>query len=302
MHQEKIDKKIDLNRKIDLEIIILNFNTQFWLKKTLTSLTAFFLEKTKYTVKVTVVDNNSQDESVSMLTSEFPWVTLIESSSNGGFAAGNNLALKQTKATYVMLLNSDVECTELSFFDRLIEYVNTKSEVAVITPYIMLPTGQIDPACHRGEPTLWASFTYFLGLEKMFPTSSIFSQYHQWYKSLKVTHEIDACSGACMLVRTEAMKKIGLLDEQFFMYAEDLDWCKRFRDKNYKIVFKHNVKIIHHKYKSGLGSTTKKVARQTSEHFYDTMLQYYDKHYANANHPLVRQIVKVIIQIRKGVL
>lgn len=296
MHQAKIDKHIDL------EIIILSYNTQFWLKKTLSSLKEFFLDKTKHTVKVTVVDNNSVDESVSMLTSEFPWVNLIVSPTNGGFAAGNNLALKQTTASYVMLLNSDVECTEHSSFDTLIEYLESKPEVAVITPHIMLPTGQIDPACHRGEPTLWASFTYFLGLEKLFPTSKLFAQYHQWYKSLKIIHEIDACSGACMIVRVTAMRKVGLLDEQFFMYAEDLDWCKRFRDKQYKIVFNPTVQIVHHKYKSGLGSTTKKVARQTTEHFYDTMLQYYDKHYAKSNHPLVRQIVKVLIKIKKGVL
>jgi GT2 family glycosyltransferase len=288
--------------QLDLEIIILSFNTQFWLKKTLQTLQEFYLEKTKYTVQVTIVDNNSTDESVAMVQELFPKVNLIQSPSNDGFAAGNNLALKKTTAKYAMLLNSDMEFTEKSNLDTLIEYLDNKTEVGVVSPAVMLPTGNLDPASHRGEPTLWASITYFLGLEKLFPTSKLFGQYHQWYKPLNIIHTIDACSGAAMIVRTSLLKKVGLLDEQFFMYAEDLDWCKRFRDSEYLIVFHPEVVVIHHKYKSGLGSGSKKIARKTSVHFYDTMLQYYDKHYAKQYPSVVRSILQVLIQIRKGVL
>lgn len=290
------------NSQPDLEIVILSYNTQFWLKKTLQTLHSFYLTKTAYAVKVTVVDNNSTDLSVSMVKEEFGWVNLIESEHNDGFAAGNNLALRQTNARYVLLLNSDVESIEKSNFDYLIEYMDTKPEVGIISPAIMLPTGKLDPACHRGEPTLWASITYFIGLERLFPTSKLFAQYHQWYKSLKSIHQIDACSGAAMLVRTSAMNTIGFLDEQFFMYAEDLDWCKRFRDAGYLIVFNPDVIVIHHKYKSGMSSSSKKIAQKTSVHFYDTMLQYYDKHYSNEYPQFVRKIIQILITIRKGVL
>jgi GT2 family glycosyltransferase len=286
----------------DLEIIILSFNTQFWLKKTLQTVQEFYLDKTKYTVLITVVDNNSTDGSADMVKEQFKWVNLIQSPSNDGFAAGNNLALKKTTARYAMLLNSDMEFTEKSDLDTLIEYLDNKKEVAVISPAVMLPTGKLDPASHRGEPTLWASFTYFLGLEKLFPTSTLFGQYHQWYKPLNTIHTIDACSGAAMIVRASLLQKVGLLDEQFFMYAEDLDWCKRFRDAGHLVVFHPEVVVIHHKYKSGLGSNSKKIARKTSAHFYDTMLQYYDKHYAKQYPSIVRSFIQVLIQLRKGVL
>ena len=287
-------------KQLDLEIIILNYNTQFWLKKTLTTLKEFYLDVTKFSVGVTVVDNNSDDESVPMLQQEFKWVNIIQSPSNDGFAAGNNIALKKTTATYCMLLNSDVEFTQHSNLDPLLSYLESKPEVGIITPHIVLPTGAIDPACHRGEPTLWASFTYFTGLEKMFPNSKNFAQYHQWYKSLEYIHEIDACSGAAMIVRTSAMQKVGFLDEQFFMYAEDLDWCKRFREKKYLIIFDPDATVVHHKNKSGISSGSKKIAKQTSAHFYDTMLQYYDKHYAKKYSPLVRHGIQLLIHIKKG--
>ena len=286
----------------DLEIIILSFNTQFWLKKTLQTLKEYYLDSSKYSILVTVVDNNSSDESVEMVKEEFSWVNLIESPSNDGFAAGNNQALSQTEARYVMLLNSDVESTEKSNFDTLITYMDTKPEIGVVTPAIVLPTGKIDPACHRGEPTLWASATYFAGLEKLFPTNRFFAQYHQWFKPLNTIHEIDACSGAAMIVRSSAMKTVGLLDERFFMYAEDLDWCKRFRDAGYLIVFNPDVTVIHHKYKSGMSSSSKKIAQKTSAHFYDTMLQYYDKHYAEEYPRFVRSLLQILITLRKGVL
>ena len=291
-----------ISDQLDLEIIILSFNTQFWLKKILQTVQEFYIDTTNYTVGVTVVDNNSSDESVSMVQEQFPWVNLIQSPSNDGFAAGNNIALKKTTARYAMLLNSDMEFIEKSNLDTLIEYLDNKNEVAVVTPAIMLPTGKLDSASHRGEPTLWASFTYFLGLEKLFPTSKIFGQYHQWYKPLTAIHTVDACSGAAMIVRTSLLKKVGLLDEQFFMYAEDLDWCKRFRDAGHLIVFHPEVVVIHHKYKSGLGSNSQKIARKTSSHFYDTMLQYYDKHYAKQYPSIVRSFIQVLIQLRKGVL
>lgn len=284
----------------DLEIIILNYNAQFWLKKTLSTLKEQYLDKTKYTVEVTVVDNASQDDSVKMLKKDFPWVKVLESGGNIGFAAGNNLALKETKSRYVMLLNSDVESTKDSHFDEVIEYLDEHTQVAVITPLILLANGMIDWACHRGEPDIWASFTYFTGLEKHFKGNKRFGQYHQTYKDLRSIHEIDACSGAAMIVRTSAMKEVGYLDETFFMYAEDLDWCKRFKDAGYQIVFYPNVTVIHHKYKSGISSISRETAAKTRNYFYETMLQYYDKHYQNRYPTWVRWLVQQVVELKKG--
>lgn len=284
----------------DLEIIILNFNTQFWLKKALSSLEEFYLKKTKYKILVTVVDNDSEDNSVQMVKKEFKWVNLIESKENNGFSAGNNLALKDSSAKYVMLMNSDLELTEKSNFDLLINYMNQNPKVGIITPKIILPNGNLDYSCHRGEPTLWASICYFSGLAKKFPQKPLFAQYHQTYKDFTEIHEIDACSGACMLVRTSKMKTIGLLDERFFMYAEDLDWCKRFRDANNKVIYFPEVEVIHHKYKSGIKSSSSKTSTKVKVHFYDTMIQYFDKHYKDKYPRFVRNLIRYFLFIKKG--
>ncbi len=291
-----------MHKPVDLTIVVLSYNSQFWLKKTLSSLQEKYLVTTTRKVEVIVVDNNSQDESVKMMRHDFPEIKLILNSANTGFAAGNNLALKEVTSTYTMLLNSDVELTDDSNLDTLLEYLDTHPKVGVITPLIKLVNGEIDLACHRGEPTLWASFTYFFGLERLFPYSQRFSQYHQLYKGFGETHEIDACSGAAMLLRTSAMHKVGLLDEQFFMYAEDLDWCKRFRDQHYKIVFFPQVSVIHHKYKSGISSLSTQTATKTKNYFYQTMLQYYDKHYHNRYPRWVRRVIYYFLEMKKGAL
>jgi len=290
------------SNKPDLTIIILNYNSQFWLKKTLTTLKESYLDKTKYQVKVVVVDNASTDDSTTMIKRSFRWVELIESPENNGFAAGNNLALAKLDSKYGMLLNSDIEFTANSNLDLLIDLLENKetTQVGVVTPRLEFPNGAIDPACHRGEPTLWASFTYMLNLEKLFPQIKLFSSYHQYYKNLSTAHEIDACSGAAMIFRTRDLKKIGFLDERFFMYAEDLDWCRRFRDQRKKIIYYPYVTLIHHKNKSGIGSKSPATANKTKRYFYDTMLQYYDKHYQTAYPSWVRTLVKYSLKIKKG--
>jgi N-acetylglucosaminyl-diphospho-decaprenol L-rhamnosyltransferase len=283
-----------------LTIVILSYNSQFWLKKTLQTLKKYYLAKTESEVKVVVVDNASTDDTAAMVRQQFRWVELISQDENRGYAAGNNVALKTVKTTYAMLLNSDVEFTEDSNLDILLEYLQHHSDVGVITPRIEYTSGNPDLASHRGEPTLWASFTFFVGLERVFSKSKWFAQYHQLYKGFDDVHQIDACSGAAMIVRTSAMKKVGLLDERFFMYAEDLDWCKRFREAGFAIIYHPSVKVIHHKYKSGLLSSSRQIVTKTKGHFYDTMLQYYDKHYAQKYPKWVRSVVKVILDIKKG--
>jgi len=283
-----------------LTLIILNYNSQFWLKKTLTSLKINYLDKSKTKVKIIVVDNNSQDDSVKMVKKEFPWIELIELDNNSGYAAGNNVALKAVDSEYVMLLNNDVEFTAGSNLDLLIEFLKQHQQFAVASPKVFLSNGKLDWACHRGEPTPWASFTYFLGLAELFPQSKLFARYHQTYQNMNDSHTIDACTGAAMMIRTKYMNEVGLLDELFFMYAEDLDWCKRFRDAGYKISFVPLTSIIHHKYKSGIKTQTEITALQAKKSFYNTMLQYYDKHYQSKYPKIIRWLLKTFLFIKKG--
>ena len=286
--------------KHDLTLIILSYNTQFWLKKTLETLKEFYLDKTKYKIKTIVVDNGSTDGSIEFVKKNMKWVELIETGENLGFAGGNNVALKKVESRYAMLLNSDLEFRADSNLDILINYMDKHPEAGVITPKIEFINGAIDPACHRGEPTLWASLTYFTKLEKLFPKSQLFGQYHQYYKDLTTHHIIDACSGATFLIRKEVMDEIGYLDERFFMYAEDLDWCRRVRNFDFQVIYHPEVKITHHKYKSGIKSTSKQIAKTTNRYFYDTMLQYYDKHYVDKYPKFIRTLIRYFITIKKG--
>jgi len=289
-----------MHKNIDLTIIIVNFNGKKWLDLTLTTLKKFYLTKTKFQVEVVVVDNASTDGSVELIRQHFNWVKLIVLSVNQGFAAANNVALKKVNSTFAMLLNSDVEFSEESNLDELINYLMANPEVGVVTPKLVLTNGQIDPACHRGEPTPWASLTYFVGLAKIFPRSRLLAQYHQSYQDLATVHQIDACSGAAMMVRAALIKKVGLLDERFFMYAEDIDWCRRFRLNGGSVIYYPLVKLVHHKHKSGLQSSARQTSHQTSQYFYTTMAQYYDKHYAGHYSNWLNWLIKQVINIKKA--
>ncbi len=286
-------------KKHRLAIILVNYNGSFWLKKTLSSLEEFYLNKTKNKVEVWLVDNHSSDDSVTMVKTDFPWVHLIVAPENLGFAKANNLAIAQTDADYLMLLNSDTQLTSQSQLDKLINYLYEHKEVGMIGPRLLLTNGELDPACHRGEPTLWASFTYFSGLEKLFPQNKLFSQYHAYFADLNSIHFVEAISGAAMMISRPALNIVGPLDEDFFLYGEDLDWCKRFRDHNFPIVYNPEVTIIHHKNKSGIENSDQSIKKKTNTHFYDTMLQYYDKHYAKKYPQFVRTFVKTILAMKK---
>lgn len=287
-------------KELDLSIIILNYNGLFWLKKLLPTIDKHYLKQTKYKVEVIVVDNDSQDDSVKFLEKNFHWVKVLESGRNGGFAFGNNVALRQTQARYVMLLNSDTEFLEKkSNLDILINYLDKNRKVAVVGPRLELSNGQLDPASHRGEPHPWAAFSYFIGLEKLFPQSKFFGQYHLSHLDLGTIHQVDAISGAAMMVKQSAIKKVGFLDENFFMYGEDLDWCRRFRDANYQVVFHPQVTIIHHKYKSGIKSVNRKTAKKTHSFFYDAMLTYYDKYYGPKYPNFLRRLLRSYIFVKR---
>lgn len=265
-----------------LEIIIVSYNSLRWLKKTLDSLDRFYLPHSKYNIIITVVDNASTDDTINFLENEYRKINLIKSEKNLGFSAGNNLALKKSNADYIMLLNSDMEFTEKSKnIDKLIEYLESNRNIAMITPKLLLSNSKLDMACHRGEPGLIDAFFYFAGFEKLFPKVKFFTKYHMLYKDFSTIHEVDAMTGACMVMKNETLKKIGYFDERFFMYSEDMDLCRRFRDKGYGIIFYPEIEIIHHKYKSGLSSSDENTKKKISNHFYNSFLLYYDKHYNN---------------------
>lgn len=270
-----------MNKKT-LEIILVSYNSSYWLEKTLISLYKYYINCSKYNIVITVVDNASTDNSVEMIQKNYPQINLIQSHKNLGFAAGNNLALRKSKADYIMLLNSDTELTDKSKnIDTLIDMLEQDKNAGMITPKLLLSNGKTDMACHRGEPSLFDCLLYYLGFEKIFPKIKFFTKYHLLHKDFNTVHEVDAITGACMITKLKTFKEVDFFDERFFMYSEDMDLCRKYREKGYKIIFNPFVEIIHHKYKSGLQSKNKKTNKNIKKHFYNSFLLYYDKWYKN---------------------
>ncbi len=289
-----------------LSIIIASYNTKDYLVSALKSIDSIVLKELgKRNLEVIVVDNGSIDGSIEAVKKGFPDVELIETGEHVGYAKANNRALSVARGEYVMLFNSDAEFTEDGSITTLLAFLDEHQQVAVLTPKVVLDSGKLDWACHRGFPTPWRAFAYFSGLHKIFPKTKKFLGYHLNWMDLETDHEIDACSGAAMIVRASAMEKVGLLDERFYMYAEDIDWCFRFKHANYKVVYHPGLTVLHHKYQSGKkhGAETE-VGRKTIRMFYDTMFQFYEKHYAKHYPRIVTVMVKTgikFIKVMKGV-
>jgi GT2 family glycosyltransferase len=293
-----------------LTIVILNFNTAALTKRAVESTLAATCEQG---LRIVIVDNASSDTSTDVirtLIKKHAEVSGIFLKENIGFAAGNNAALKDLDTPYVMLLNSDAYFPEGSNLDVLLTYIETHPQVAVLTPKVILGNGNLDPACHRGFPTPYASFSYFSGLEKLFPHSVLFGRYHQTWKDMDVIHEIDACTGAAMLVRTKALSEIGLLDERFFMYGEDLDWCYRFKEKQFVVMYHPGLTVIHDKHRSGVKKlehdqteTALLIQTKTRAAFWDAMKLFYHKHYRSSYPWFVEQLmlggIELVRRIRK---
>ena len=250
-------------KKVDLSIIILSYNTRPLLRNCLQAISR--AKKNDYQIETIVVDNDSSDGSQKMVVDEFLWVKLIKSRKNLGFAGGNNLGFKSTRGRYLLFLNSDTEIMPEALI-KMVEFMDKNLKVGASTPKTLLFSGGMDQDCHRGFPTPWASVTYFLGLEKLFPKSKIFGQYHQFYLDLNKIHEIDAGFGTFMFVRQKALEQVGNWDENYFFYGEDLDLFYRIKKADWKIMFYPEPLVIHHKgASSGLRKESKEVARPSRE-------------------------------------
>lgn len=274
---------------MDLSIIILNLNTKSFLRDCLESLSNSQLEKNRF--EILVSDNGSSDGSMEMIKAEFPSVKVIENSQNLGFAAGNNSALPHISpnSRYILFLNSDTKVPPETL-SEMTTFMDQNPKVGASTCLVETRDGTIDWNCHRGFPTPLTSLSYFLGLHKLFPRSSVFSGYYQAYKDLTTTHEVDAIEGAFMFVRREAGEQLALSeakwwDEDFFFFGEDLDFCYRIKEKGWQVFYNPKVKIWHYKgathgfNKQGVVEFSRverhRLIRSTTE----AMRLFYQKHY-----------------------
>lgn len=265
-----------------LSIIILSYNTDNQTLRCLNSISELGMHSD---CEVFVVDNASVDDSVPMIKSLMPWVKLIENKENRGFSRANNQAMRLAQGEFILLLNSDTENISEAI-EKTLGFIVKHPEIDAATCRVELENGQLDQACHRGFPTPWASLCYFMKIDKLFPKSKLFGQYHLTYKLLSEPHEIDSPSGCFFLVRRSVINKVGLLDETYFFFGEDVDWAYRIKQAGGKIYFYPDAKIIHYK---GISSGIKKetsmktkasveIKRKSINYFYDAMKIFYSKY------------------------
>ena len=195
--------------------------------------------------EIVIVDNFSDDGTLEMLMEEFPGVYVIENARNLGFTAPMNQALQKGGGKYLLQLNPDT-LIHSQAFNRLISFMESQHEVGICGPKVLNTDGSLQKPCRRGESRPWAVFTYFIGLSSLFPKSKLFGEYLMNYMDEDETHEVAGVSGSCMLIRREVINQIGYLDELFFAYQEDADYCFQARDRGWKIYYVPTAQITHY--------------------------------------------------------
>jgi GT2 family glycosyltransferase len=254
---------------MDLTVIIVNYNVREFLGNALRSVSEALRG---IDGEVIVVDNASDDGSVEMVRSEHPSVRVIANDKNLGFAAANNIALREARGRYLLLLNPDTVVQE-DTFQTIIRFLDDHPDAGLAGCRILNPDGTLQPACRRSFPTPWVAFTKISGLAALYPRSRVFGRYNLGYLDPEVTHEVDAISGSFMAVRREAYEQAGGLDEDFFMYGEDLDWCYNIRQAGWKVYYVADTRIIHFK-----GESVRRSDIDEVRTFYHAMRVFVRKH------------------------
>ncbi len=280
---------------MDVSIVVLNYNTREHLRTCLETLRgAVPASPERLQVEVFVVDNASSDGSADMVAAEFAWVRLIRSPRNGGFAFGNNQALRCAQGDAVLILNPDTLMPP-GGLAALVHKLREHPEAGIIGPKLVRPDGSMHLACRRSFPTPPVSFYRFSGLSRLLPGSARFGRYNLTYVDPELAIEVDSVCGACMLVHREVIERVGMLDERFFMYGEDLDWCLRARQAGWTVRYEPSI-VVEHQH----GAASRQRALRTNFYFFRAMDLFYRKHYVQQYHPLLTGAVRTSIYAALG--
>jgi len=272
-----------------LSVIIVNYNVEFYLEQCLLS-----VEKALSGIdsEIWVVDNNSVDHSIRMLKRKFPNVLLIENKVNTGFSVANNQAIRKANGEYIVLLNPDTIVEEDTFRKTLV-YMDKNPKVGGLGVKMLDGKGNFLAESKRGLPTPQVAFYKIFGLAKLFPKSKIFGRYHLGFLDPEEVHEIDVLAGAFMLMPKKVLGEIGLLDERFFMYGEDIDLSYRITKAGFKNVYFPKTSIIHFK-----GESTKKSSANYVFIFYRAMVLFAQKHFSSSHAKLFSFLINSAIYAR----
>jgi GT2 family glycosyltransferase len=187
-------------------------------------------------VEIIVVDNHSDDGTAGYVSEHFSEVRVVPLPENCGFSKANNVALAAASGETILFLNPDTVVT-LAALQACLERLAAEPQIGIISPRLEIEPGVIDPACRRSIPTIWDGFTRASGLSTLFPKSAVFAGYNLTYLPEDGTYEVGAVNGAFMMITRRVLDRVGPLDEQFFMYGEDLDFCYRCQLAGYRVVY-----------------------------------------------------------------
>lgn len=272
-----------------LSIIIVNYNVKHFLDQCLKSV---YKACENLSHEIIVVDNVSVDGSQKFIKENHPQVQFIENQKNVGFSIANNQAIRIATGEYILLLNPDTVVGE-STFTQTLSFMDSHPETGGLGIRMIDGTGTFLPESKRGLPTPWVSFYKIFGINKLFKGSKKFDQYYLGHLSDRENQEVDVLAGAFMLMRKEALDKVGLLDETFFMYGEDIDLAYRIQLGGYKNYYFAEDEIIHYK-----GESTKKGSMNYVFIFYQAMIIFAAKHFSKNYAKLFTGLIKAGIFLR----
>jgi len=275
----------------DVGIVIVSYNTCSLLRSCLRSV---YASEGSFTFDVCVVDNASSDGSAEMVASEFPRACLIVNQDNVGYPRANNQGLmtfgfpggdtSPSAPSWALLLNPDTEVPP-DGIAKMLDFMGEHPDAGIAGPKLVRPNGALDLACRRSFPTPEVSFYRIVGLSRLFPRSRRFARYNLTYLDPDAVAEVDAVVGAFMLVRGSAISQVGFLDEQFFMYGEDLDWAFRIKAAGWIVLYNPAVTVLHVKRAAARHNPRAQVE------FYRAMGIFYRKHYRAETPRLVNAAV-----------
>ncbi len=264
----------------DISFIIVSWNVRELLKRALQAI----LDDTRAErIEIIVVDNASRDGTVEMLRENFPNARVIANAENVGFTRGNNQALQIAQGRYLFLVNPDTEI-QRGAARALIEFMDASANarVGIVGPQLVYPDGAIQSS-RRRFPKFSTALFESTKLEQWFPRNRLITDYRLLNTDNYQTQDVDWVVGAALFARRAVYEQIGGLDERFFMYSEELDWCKRAKDAGWRVVYFPNARVLHHEAKS-----SDQVRAQRDIYFHSSKVRYFKKHRGNFQGELLR--------------
>ncbi len=294
----------------DLSIVIVSYNTREYTLKAIRTYLAAIGDGGEYSGEVIVVDNHSRDGTAEAVAQAHPEVALVVNSDNLGYAIAGNQGFLISHGRYLLFSNPDVEVLP-DTLPALVERMDRMPQIGACTPFLELPSGDLDLGAHRGRPTPWSAFTYFTGLGNIFRRSRrlsrLFGRYHLLDRDMATPHPVDVIEGGFFFVRRDVFEQAGRWDEDYFLFGEDVELCCRIGDYGHQIMFFPGIRARHL-----LGGATglkrhsrpqvivlDEDCRRAYDAFFDSMKIFYDKHYRRRYGEMMRCVVFAVVECKR---